>query len=80
MIRMMISSKNILRELDFFETLYFQILGFFPRRWKKMAAIYANNMKENAMQKDALAYLRFVNQKKGKTYFGTYTNIALPRK
>ena len=29
-----------------------------------MAAIYANNMKENAMQEDALAYLRFVNQKK----------------
>ena len=29
-----------------------------------MAAIYANNMKENAMQKDALTYLRFVNQKK----------------
>ena len=65
MIRMMISSKNILRELDFFETLYFQLLGFFSqKRWKKMAAIYANNMKENAMQKDALAYLRFVNQKK----------------
>ena len=36
-----------------------------------MAAIYANNMKENAMQKDALTYLRFVNQKKkGKTYYG----------
>ena len=31
-----------------------------------MAAIYANNMKENAMQKDALTYLRFVNQKKGR--------------
>ena len=35
-----------------------------------MAAIYANNMKENAMQKDALTYLRFVNQKKRKTYYG----------
>ena len=43
-----------------------------------MAAIYANNMKENAMQKDALTYLRFVNQKKGEDLLRLYRNIALP--
>ena len=43
-----------------------------------MAAIYANNMKENAMQKDALTYLRFVNQKKKEDLLRLYRNIALP--
>ena len=43
-----------------------------------MAAIYANNMKENSMQKDALTYLRFVNQKKGEDLLRLYRNIALP--
>ena len=34
MIRMMISSKNILRELDFFETLYFQVFRVFSPKKK----------------------------------------------
>lgn len=35
MIRMIISSKNILRELDFFETLYFQVFRVFSPKKKK---------------------------------------------